>query len=61
MKRSVVLNHVQSRKHEEGKKLKSKQIREADIAQVLEKHDPDITAREKRYLRPKRSTEQGWY
>lgn len=41
VKRSVVLNHVQSRKHEEGKKLKSKQIREADIAQALEKHDRD--------------------
>jgi len=39
VKRSVVLNHVQSRKHEG--KLKSKQIREADIAQALEKHDRD--------------------
>ena len=40
MKRSVVLNHVKSSKHEEGKKkLKTKQAREVDLALALDKHD----------------------
>ena len=60
VKRRVVLNHMLSRKHEEGK-LKLKQIREAGIAQPWKNMIVTLTAREKRYLRPKRSTGQGWY
>ena len=40
VKRSVVLNHIKSKKHEESKeKLKKKEVRERDIAEALREHD----------------------
>ena len=40
VKRSVVQNHIKSKKHEESKgKLKKKESRERDIAQALRAHD----------------------
>ena len=40
VKRSVVVNHIKSKKHEDGKKrLKRKELRERDIAESLRAHD----------------------
>jgi len=40
LKRSVVLNHIKSSKHEDGKqKLTINKARERDLAKALEKHD----------------------
>ena len=42
IKRSVVQNHIKSKKHEDGKiKLKLKEARENDIAEALHKHDSE--------------------
>ena len=42
VKRSVVLNHIKSRKHAESKeKLKKRVARELDIAEALQAHDAD--------------------
>ena len=58
VKRSVVLNHVKSSKHEEGKKkLKTKQAREVDLALTLDKHDHENNRKGRRYLMLRKSTE----
>ena len=42
VKRSVVQNHIKSRKHTESKeKLKQKEARELDIAEALQAHDAE--------------------